>query len=155
MSHSQLIDSYATGADDLTRAIDGLTAEQLRSRPIPGKWSTLEVVCHLADTEQLFAERMKRVIAEDRPPLLATEPDLWVANLAYNTHDAGEEVALIKTTRQQMARILRSLPDAAWSRIGIHNMAGEQTLEQLLRKAVDHVGHHLGFIEAKRAALET
>jgi uncharacterized damage-inducible protein DinB len=154
MSHTQLIDSYATGADELARAIYGLTPDQLRSRPIPGKWSTLEVVCHLADTEQLFAERMKRVIAEDRPPLLYAEPDLWVANLAYDARDAAEEVALIKTTRQQMARILRTQQAAAWQRIGIHNEAGEQTLEQLLRKAVDHLAHHLTFIQAKREALK-
>jgi uncharacterized damage-inducible protein DinB len=153
MSQTQIIDAYLSGSDSLTQAIAGLTSDQLRVRPIPGKWSTLEVLCHLADTEQLFAERMKRVIAEDRPPLLATEPDDWVATLAYHDRDAAEEIALIKTTRQQMARILRTQPDAAWQRIGLHNKAGEQTLEQLLRKAVDHLAHHLEFIKAKRQAL--
>jgi Ca2+-binding RTX toxin-like protein len=31
-----------------------MTAEQILSRPIPGKWSTLEVVAHLADTDTLL-----------------------------------------------------------------------------------------------------
>jgi hypothetical protein len=73
--------------------------------------------------------------------------------LACHDRDAAEEIALIKSIRQQMARILRAQPDAAWQRIGVHNKAGEQTLEQLLRKAVDHLTHHLEFVKAKRAAL--
>ena len=36
---------------DLHTAVAGMTAEQVLSRPIPGKWSTLEVVAHLAGTE--------------------------------------------------------------------------------------------------------
>jgi hypothetical protein len=38
---------------------------QLLARPIPRKWSTLEVVCHLADFEIVYADRIKRVIAEN------------------------------------------------------------------------------------------
>ena len=63
----QLIDSYLAGARTLRQAVAGMSREQLRARPIPGKWSTLEVVCHLADFEPVFADRMKRVIALDRP----------------------------------------------------------------------------------------
>jgi uncharacterized protein (TIGR00369 family) len=29
-------------------------------RPVAGKWSTLELVCHIADCEQFFASRIKR-----------------------------------------------------------------------------------------------
>ena len=43
--------------------------EALKARPVPGKWSTLEVVCHLVDSEQAWCHRMKRVIAEDNPLL--------------------------------------------------------------------------------------
>jgi hypothetical protein len=153
MSHTELIDAYLTGPDSLTQAIAGLTPDQLRARTIPGKWSTLEVVCHLADSDQIYAERMKRVIAEDRPPLLNADPDLWVPALACHDRDAAEEIALIKATRQHMARILCKQPPEAWQRIGIHNEAGEQTLEKLLRKAVEHFAHHLEFIKAKRKAL--
>lgn len=154
MTHSELIDAYSMGANDLAHAIAGLSSEQLKTRPIPGQWSTQEVVCHLADTEALFAERMKRVLAEERPPLLYADPDSWVARLAYHDRDATEEIELIKATRQQMARILRLQSPEAWQRVGLHNKAGEQTLEQLVRKAVDHLAHHIQFIDAKRAALD-
>ena len=153
MNPSDLINDYLAGADLVAQAISGLNDEQLRMRPVPGKWSTLEVVCHLADSEALFAERMKRVLAEDRPQLLFSDPDLCVAALAYHQRDAATEAALIALLRRQMTSILRAQPDSVWQRIGVHNTAGEQTLEQLVKKATNHLAHHLEFLRDKRQRL--
>jgi hypothetical protein len=46
---ADLISTYEKGVEELRVAVTGMTGEQLRSRPVPGKWSTLEVVCHIAD----------------------------------------------------------------------------------------------------------
>jgi hypothetical protein len=51
--------------ESIDQAVNGLTPAQLRARPAAGMWSILEVVCYLADSEALFADRMKRVLAED------------------------------------------------------------------------------------------
>lgn len=154
MSGRELIEKYLAGIDALRSAVAGMTAEQVRARPVAGAWSTLEVVCHLADTEGLFAERMKRVIVEDRPPLPVADPDRYSATLAYGDRAADEEVAVVGAIRKQMARILRAQPTEAWKRIGIHSTDGEKTLEQIAAKAVMHLEHHLGFIRAKREMLE-
>jgi hypothetical protein len=154
MSRSELIDEYVAGIEAVGHAVGGLNSTQLRERPVAGMWSFLEVVCHLADSEALFAERMKRVLAEDRPALQFVDPGRYVAALAYHERDVVEEVAFIGAVRRQMARILRVQAEDAWQRVGIHSTAGEQTLEQLVRKAVDHLKHHLTFIQAKRTALE-
>lgn len=151
---ANLVTAYLAGVTSLEQAVRGLTTAELRAHPVTGTWSTLEVLCHVADSEALFAERMKRVLAEDRPPLLFADPDQYAAALAYNDRVADVELLLIRSVRQQMARILQSQSESAWSRIGVHNTAGEQTLEQLVRKAVDHLEHHLSFIRAKREALE-
>ena len=68
-----VIETYLAGPRDLRAAIDGLSREQLISRPIPGKWSILEVVCHLADFDPILADRMKRIIAEDQPKLVGAD----------------------------------------------------------------------------------
>ena len=54
-----LIDTYLAGPALLREAVAGLNRDQLLARPVPGKWSTLEVVCHLADFEPVYADRMK------------------------------------------------------------------------------------------------
>jgi uncharacterized damage-inducible protein DinB len=154
MTNSEVIAVYASGPATLRAAVRDLTPEQLRVRPIAGQWSMLEVVCHLADSEALFAERMKRVLAEDRPPLLYSDPAGQVATLAYHGRDLDEELNLIELLRAQMTRILRAQPAAAWQRVGVHNLEGDKTLEQLVSKAVWHLEHHLGFIATKRQALQ-
>jgi hypothetical protein len=94
MNHATLIEQYLAGPDLLRRSVGGMTREQLLARPIPGKWSTQEVVCHLADYEPIYADRMKRVIALKEPDLLKGDPGLFAARLAYDQRDVQEELAL-------------------------------------------------------------
>lgn len=154
MSQPDRIDTYLAGVGAITEAIRDLTPDQLRARPVAGMWSMLELVCHLADADALFADRMKRVLSEDRPTLLFADPERYSTTLAYQVRDASEEVAFIAALRRQMARILRAQPLEAWQRVGVHSQEGERTLQQLLGKAIDHLDHHLTFLRAKRLALE-
>jgi uncharacterized damage-inducible protein DinB len=149
----ELADAYEAGAAELRKAVTGMTREQIVARPVAGKWSTLQVVCHVADFEPVFADRMKRVIALDRPQLLAADENQFAAALAYHDRDVDEELAVVETTRRQMARILRQLPEAAASRMGIHSERGERTLADLIAGATGHVAHHVPFILEKRRAL--
>jgi hypothetical protein len=150
---SEMIDGYLAGAQALRKAVAGMTREQLQARPVPGKWSTQEVVCHLADFDPILADRMKRVIAEDRPQLLGADEQRFAAALAYHERDVEEELTLIERTRSQMARILRTLPAEALGRVGVHNERGPLTLERLLMTATNHIPHHVRFINEKRQAL--
>lgn len=151
---SQLINDYVAATSALREAVRGMTREQLLARPIAGKWSTLEVVCHLSDFDPIYADRMKRVIAEDRPALLGADETRFAAALAYHDRDVEEELAIMDATRGQMAKILRTLPEAALERVGIHNERGPVTLRKLLETCVQHVRHHVKFIDEKRRALK-
>lgn len=148
-----LIDEFLSGPARLRQAVAGLDAGQLRARPVPGKWSTLEVICHLADSDQAWCHRMKRAIAEERPLLIGYDETRFTAALPYHETDPEEELALMEATRREMARILRGLPDSAWSRVAVHNERGLITLEEMLRAEVEHVPHHLAHIVEKRRAL--
>ena len=100
------------------RRSPGLSREQLVSRPVPGKWSVLEVVCHLADTDANIAHRIKRVLSEERPTFERVKPDLMLAALAY--HDArcrGGTRGLRCHAPADRAHPERSPPEA-WERTG-------------------------------------
>ena len=148
-----MIDAYLAGPRTLRRAVAGMSHEQVVARPVAGKWSTLEVVCHLADFDPILADRMKRVIAEDRPQLLGADEKAFARALAYHQRDLEEELALLEHTRSQMARILGTLLDSALQRVGVHSERGELTLERLLTVTTNHVNHHVAFIREKRQAL--
>lgn len=153
MSHQPLIEQYAAGPQLLRKAVVGMSREQLLARPIAGKWSTLEVVCHLADFEPIYADRMKRVVAEESPLILSGDPDLFQRKLAYASRDLSEELALIEAVRGQMVKILTTLEPADFQRTGRHSQDGPLTLETLLTRITGHIPHHVSFIDEKRAAL--
>lgn len=153
MNIPALLEQYRKGPAQLRQAVAGMTREQIAARPVPGKWSTLEVICHLADFEPVYADRMKRVLAEESPLLLSGDPDLFQARLAYDVRDATEELTLIETVRSQMARILATKPESDFSRTGKHSVDGPMSLALLLERISNHIPHHLKFIEEKRKAL--
>ena len=147
-----VIEAYLAGPRDLRAAIDGLSREQLVSRPVPGKWSILEVVCHLADTDANIAHRIKRVLSEERPTFERVRPDLMQAALAYHAREAEDELTAFEVTRRQIGRILSASPPEAWERTGVVGDRGERTVGQMVNGAVEHLAHHLKFIVEKRQA---
>ena len=153
MSVAQKIEAYLGGIQILRQAVAGMTREQLTAKPVPGKWSTLEVVCHLVDSDQAWIHRMKRIIAENRPLFIGYDETRFAAALAYQERDLEEELTIFELSRRQMAQILRTLPAEAWARDGVHNERGLLTLEQHLQVEVEHVQHHVKFIAEKRRAL--
>jgi len=153
MPFDDLIEQYLDGPRLLREAVSGMDAAQLAARPVPGKWSTLEVLCHLADFEIVFADRIKRVIAENEPTLFGGDPDTFAARLAYHQRQAQEELQLIELVRIQVGRILQSLRPEDFERRGIHSESGPLTLKTLVERITGHIPHHIRFIEEKRAAL--
>jgi hypothetical protein len=147
------IDEFLAGPTQLRQALAGMSREQLIARPIPGKWSALEVVCHLADFEIVGADRIKRVIVENKPVLFGGDEKAFAARLAYHERDAGEEISLMELLRKQVARILKTLRSEDFKRLGVHTERGLMTLEELVEGRIGHFRHHLPFIADKRAAI--
>lgn len=142
--------TYTSGPELLRESVRGLAVEQVRTAAPPGRWSPLEVVCHIADFELVYADRMKRVVAEDKPTLFGGDPDQFTAKLAYSQRDLEEELAVIDSVRKQVARFLRTLDANAFEREGIHSTDGPLTLATLLKRIAGHIPHHVEFIRQKR-----
>ena len=150
MDHASLIDEYLAGPQQLRNAIAGMTDEQINAAPVSGKWSTRQVICHIADFEPVYADRMKRALAEDEPTIFGGDPDAFAA---HEQRDIGEELQMIESVRKHMARILRTLQPDDFQRKVHHSEAGPILLETLLTNITNHIPHHIAFIEEKRAAL--
>jgi uncharacterized damage-inducible protein DinB len=148
-----VIDTYAAGAGWLRQAISGLSTPQLHATPIPGKWSMQQLVVHVTDADLVMTDRMKRVIAEDEPALLAFDEEKWLARLQYSHQRAEEAAGLFEINRIVFTRVLRHLPDEAFSRVGIHSQRGRQTLADILTFSTTHLEHHLKFAHEKRNRL--
>jgi uncharacterized damage-inducible protein DinB len=155
MSRTNLINDYLAGPQKLREAIAAMPPDEIDARPVPDKWSTRQVVCHITDCEVVYADRMKRVIAEENPLLLNLHPNAFAAALAYQQRDIEEELRLIEATRGHIGQILRAVEPACFQRTGIHSTDGPITLEKLLQRITGHIPHHIKFIEEKRAAMKS
>lgn len=152
MSHDA-IERYAAGETVLRALLVGLTPADLTARPGPGAWSIHELVIHVVDADLVGADRMKRVIAEENPPLIGFDENLWIARHAPHEQSVEDAVEIFEANRRQMTRILRTLEPEAFERTGLHSERGPLTLLQLVTGFAQHLEHHLQFLIDKRRAL--
>lgn len=153
MSFDTLIADYLAGPAQLRQAVAGLNRDQLFAHPVAGKWSTHECVCHIADFEPVYIDRIKRVIAQENPTFFGGDPDLFASRLFYKDRETESELQLIAACRAHLGAILKQLGPADFERKGNHSEAGPMTLEKLLRNVTGHISHHIAFIAQKRQAL--
>lgn len=76
-----VIEEYVNCLERLREAVSGLTQEDLTARPGPGDWSILENVVHIADSDAISIDRMKRMLTEDNPTLLYADETAYVDRL--------------------------------------------------------------------------
>ena len=150
---SPLIDRYEAGGPILVYASSAIAPEHEQARPGPGAWSLAELAAHLVDTDLVFAERMKRVIAEDDPVLVSFEENAWIDRLDGHEMSLAEAVNLLAANRRWITPILRRCTEADFARTGQHTERGRMTLAELLAYVTNHLDHHLRFLYAKRATL--
>jgi uncharacterized damage-inducible protein DinB len=152
-SHQSLVDRFLASADQLPQSIAGLTAAELQAFPVPGTWSIQQIVIHLLDSDLVLCDRMKRVIAEERPLLMGFDETKFAHRLHYDAQDTALAADLFAKNRQLMHQVLSRLPDKDFDRPGIHSERGRVTLADLVKIAADHLDHHLKFLNDKRRLL--
>jgi hypothetical protein len=108
----------------------------------------------LADGEIVYADRMKRVLAEDNPTLFDADPDVFGPALWNPQRPWETELNLIDAVRTHMLPILRSCDTDDFQRKGVHSTDGPMTLQTLLERITSHIPHHISFIEKKLRAME-
>lgn len=120
-----------------------------------GRWSCRALVGHLADSELVLGHRMRRVVAEDRPVFGLWDDDAFVTRGLYgapgtdNQPKVAAHIAMIHTMRLWLAEWLRSVPDADWSRQGMHPERGPMTLHDVVAVAAWHIEYHGWFLDRK------
>lgn len=150
---AEMLSRYRAGYPLMRGAVVGLDEEAIRAHPVPGKMSSLEVLSHVVDADQMMCERMKRTIGSDRPLLVGVESVGYLEPLHYENRDPELELRLLKIQRQQMGDDLERLPEDAWTRTAVHSELGSVSLFELLKHAVEHLEDHAATIAEKRAAL--
>ncbi len=145
-----IIDQYAAGGPQLAAAIQGLSPNDFTATPIPNTWSIAQIVLHLMDSDLICSDRMKRIIAEEKPSLIGFDETAFAKNLFYEKLNPFIAADVFQKNRELTAIILRNLPATAFDRVGMHNERGPITLRDLIASTAKHSEHHLTFLHHKR-----
>ncbi len=117
-------------------------------KPAPDRWSITEVLGHLLEIEQLYAERAKRIVVDTNPPL-ARFVEADSRDLQRTTAQYLRDFII---ARRAHLYFWHSLPSSAGSRTGVHHEMGSVTLLQLLNELANHdLGHLRQIAELYRA----
>jgi hypothetical protein len=118
-------DSAFTLADDaatIARIVRTVSADRLRTVRF-GDWTAVEVIGHVADSAEIFAERVRRCIDEDRPALQSFDQDKLAAERRNAERDPMELSRRVSAAHSDIVQ--RLMNDGARSRPGIHSELGE------------------------------
>ena len=136
----------------LETLLGDLSPEILQWKPAPERWSISEVLGHLAALEQVYAERTKRILAENSPAIPKYDLAGASASGEYARHSGAENLKQFLSRRQSTVAILAGLSPAAGERTGVHSELGEIKLAHMLNEWANHdLGHLRQIAELYRA----
>lgn len=142
---SQIQRCEAQLSDFFTEVLSGLFGDLTR-RVVPEKWSVQENVAHLARYNEIFLQRVHRILTENKPALpryRAEEDPDWER---WRKRPYGELIGAFAELRGELVNKLKLLNDEDFERVGVHPAFGEMALSQWLEFFLVHEGHHLYLI---------
>src|SRR6266508_3163998 len=91
------------------RALVSGVDDRLRRRPALGERAIIEVVAHLADTEERALGRVQRMLVEDEPELAPFDQEALAEERHYLDLELEEELARLEQLRRQHLDLLEGL----------------------------------------------
>ena len=122
----------------LDARVRGLPAEMLRRPEGPGKWSVVEALQHLADSEMVYGVRGRLVLSEERPQIQGFDQDRWASLFRYAEAEPEQSLAQLGALRAANLLVWRSLGPAELGRVGMHSERGPESVALMLRLMAAH-----------------
>jgi hypothetical protein len=128
----------------LKRLISGIPRKKLTRRPVPGKWSLIEILVHLCDTELAFGWRIRMMLTRPGVPLQWFDQDRWTKDFRYDRYSATDALVQFRILRKSNLNLLRAVPRTKWKTgYGIHELRGRQTVADFVAMEAGHDLNHL------------
>lgn len=118
----------------------------LYQQPRPGEWSAGQVIAHLADAEIAMSGRYRWILAQDQPPLVGYDQDLWVEQLHDENDSVEDLIELFEALRKANVALWRRSGPEQRARFGIHSERGPESYDLCFRMLAGHDRLHIGQI---------
>jgi uncharacterized damage-inducible protein DinB len=145
-----------TSAEDLIRELQRTRDETVRYFSLgdaelartyaPGKWSVRFILHHLADSETIYLDRVRRVISEPRQVIWVVDQDAWAKGLDYDHLPLELSKRVYEPVRAATIYSAGLHYERNGNREFVHSESGVRTLATEFDKVAAHNEHHLGQI---------
>jgi hypothetical protein len=132
--------------NELRRLTDAIGRSRVTAPRAPGKWSPRDILCHLADSEIVFAFRLRQALADDNPTVQPFDQDRWA--VPYAGQEAEAALAAFAALRAWNVALVDHAGAAARARRLTHPERGEMTFQTVLETMGGHDVNHLRQLEA-------
>lgn len=132
----------------LRALLDGLSPEQIDTRPGPQKWSLREIMAHLADCELVFSWRLRQILGADTPTLVPFDQDRWSA--FYAPYPLAAAQSTFEALRAWNLLLLSGISAEDRARSAHHPERGAVTFQSTVENIAGHDLHHLRLLESTR-----
>jgi hypothetical protein len=143
---AELLKALDAGPLILRRLVRDLADETIRRRPAETEWAIVEVVAHLADTEERTLGRTRLMLSEEEPFLEPYDPDTLALERGYIGMEIVAELNRFETLRAEQVSLLGGLGDGGWERAGEHGEHGRITVQQLAAHTAGEDADHFAQI---------
>jgi hypothetical protein len=133
--------------------VEGLPDSVIRQPEREGKWSIIEVLQHLADTEVVYAFRVRMALAHEEPALAGFDQDLWATRLGYVGRNLDSTMNQLACMRRANLELYRTLTAEQWQRGALHAERGRESVLHMVRMGAAHDLLHRRQIERIRSSV--
>jgi hypothetical protein len=137
------LDALRSTVADLVALTSNRTARELNHVPQRGEWSAAQVAAHMADAELVYSVRIRLMLTDENPTLVAYDQDAWAARLSMSDLDVAGSIARFRTLREANLRLYESLEADEWDRVGTHEEQGLVSIKGTVETLIGHDRAHL------------
>ena len=145
MTAAELVGQLETTRDE-TLGYFAVGEEVLDRTYGPGKWSIRYLLHHLADSETVLNERIRRVLAEPPQTLMVFDQEAWARELDYSRLPLDISRDVYASVRRGIIHLARLRYESHGHLTFVHSTDGQRTLRQEFEKVATHNAKHLGHI---------
>ena len=143
-SHTEIPDRIRADAADWVRRLSG---PDVRARPRPTVWSTLEYGCHIRDVHRIFNERVRMMLDENEPRFPNWDQDAAAIEDDYGSQDPSVVASELVDAAEAVADTYAHVPAEAWSRRGLRSNGSEFTVASIAIYHLHDIVHHAHDVE--------
>lgn len=136
---TRLLGLLSEGPAWVARRLDRYPEARWALAAAPGRWSALEVLCHLRDTDRdVLLPRLERMLTETKPAIPDVDMRGWDVQRGYRSESPRAAHRAWDAARRTLIARLDPLGPEHWRRVGIHSIRGAFPLGEMVRNWVEH-----------------